>query len=144
MRAVLEGTDQENVSAQEPNPSIKRIEINHHLRRRGVEAKLVLADNNIREPNPDHHLIMLIAKAHLWLNKLTDSTAISISDLATQQKEDATDISRFLPLAFLAPTIVESILACTQPVDLTIEKLRRIPALPNSWNEQRELLGFAA
>jgi len=124
--------------------NIKRIEINHQLRKRGVEAKLVLADITCREPNPDRHLIMLIAKAHLWLIKLTDGTASSIGDLASQQQKDPTEISRFLPLAFLAPDIVEHILAGTQPVDLTIQKLRDTSALPNAWNEQREILGFAA
>lgn len=55
---------------------------------------------------------------------------------------DRIEISRFLPLALFAPDIVEAILAGTQPVDLTIKKLRRIPALPYAWDEQRSLLGF--
>lgn len=131
-----------HTEATEPN--IKRIEIDHQIRKRGVEAKLVFADAKAREPNPDHHLIMLIAKAHLWLTKLTDGTADSIGDLATQQNEGQSEISRFLPLAFLAPDIIKHFLAGTQPVDLTVQKLRDTSAVPNNWNEQRELLGFAA
>jgi len=130
--------------AETAEPNIKRIEIHHQLRKRGVEAKLVLTDVEAREPNPDHHLIMLIARAHLWLGKLTDGTATSIGDLATQQNEDQSEISRFLPLAFLAPDIIDSILAGTHPVDLTVQKLRDTSTLPNTWNEQREMLGFAA
>ena len=124
--------------------NIKRIEINHQLRKRGVEAKLVLANTKAQEPNPDHHLIMLIAKAHLWFTTLTDGTASSIGELAKQQQEDPVEISRFLPLAFLAPEIIEHILAGTQPVDLTIKSLRCAPTIPISWIEQQEALGLAA
>ena len=122
----------------------KAIELKHQLRRRGVEAKLVFAEPEAREPNPDHHLIKLVAKAHLWANKLSDGTASSIGDLASQQEEDPAEISRFLPLGFLAPDIVESILAGTHPVDLTVQRLRGISSLPIDWNEQRNLFGFTA
>jgi len=125
-------------------PKIKRIEIDHQLRKRGVEAKLVLSDPTNQQPNPDQHLTLLIAKAHLWFKLLTDGTASSIGGLAQQQNEDPTEISRFLPLAFLAPDIVEQFLAGTQPADLTVQRLREISSLPMDWNEQREFLGFAA
>jgi site-specific DNA recombinase len=47
-----------------------------------------------------------------------------------------------MPLAFLAPDIVEAILAGTQPVDLTAETLARRADLPRSWSEQKSLFGF--
>jgi site-specific DNA recombinase len=47
-----------------------------------------------------------------------------------------------MPLAFLAPDIVEAILAGTQPVDLTAETLTRRADLPLSWSEQKSLFGF--
>jgi len=52
------------------------------------------------------------------------------------------DVSRFLPLAFLAPDIVEAILAGRKPVELTSKKLKRLRNLPKSWEEQRQLLDF--
>ena len=51
-------------------------------------------------------------------------------------------VARLLPLAFLAPDIVTSVLAGTQPVHLTTEMLTRRANLPLDWNEQRALLGF--
>ncbi|MGI9353431.1 MAG: hypothetical protein ACR2O3_17870 [Rhizobiaceae bacterium] len=44
---------------QPPNgqSEIKTIELNHQIRKRGVEAKLVFANPEARVPNPDHHLI---------------------------------------------------------------------------------------
>ena len=51
-------------------------------------------------------------------------------------------VARLLPLAFLAPDIVTSVLAGTQPVHLTTEMLTRRANLPLDWEEQRALLGF--
>ncbi len=109
------------------------IEITHKIAKRGVEAKLVLQNAEARTRNPDPTLIDIIANAHLWHSKLTDGSASSIGDLAKELDHDPSEISRFLPLAFLAPDIIESILAGTQPVDLTQEKLRRLPSLPILW-----------
>ena len=47
-----------------------------------------------------------------------------------------------MPLAFLAPDIVATILTGTQPVELTTEVLLRRTDLPLAWAEQRALLGF--
>ena len=50
---------------------------------------------------------------------------------------------RDLQLAFLAPDIIDEIVAGNQPVELTANRLRLIGTLPLDWNRQRELLGFA-
>jgi hypothetical protein len=43
---------------------------------------------------------------------------------------------------FLAPDIVEAIVAGHQPAELTVTRLIRLEDLPLSWAEQRRLLGF--
>ena len=48
-----------------------------------------------------------------------------------------------IPLAFLAPDIVEAIIEGRQPVELTAARLKRMRHLPASWAEQRRFLGFA-
>ena len=53
---------------------------------------------------------------------------------------DSGDMSRILPLAFLAPDIKEAILCGTQPVNLTLDQLCR--SLPLAWFDQRRVLGF--
>ncbi len=63
--------------------------------------------------------------------------------LAKRHGVDQGDISRVIPLALLAPDIVEAILAGRQPVELTVSRLKRIGDLPVSWAGQRRLLGFA-
>ena len=65
-----------------------------------------------------------------------------MNDVAKANPFPASEVSRILPLAFLAPDIVGSILAGSQPVSLTAERLKRLTALPLDWADQRKLLGF--
>jgi site-specific DNA recombinase len=51
-------------------------------------------------------------------------------------------ISRVLPLAFLAPDIVQAIYEGRQPSDLKVKALSA--NLPIEWAEQRRALGFPA
>ncbi len=60
-----------------------------------------------------------------------------------EERFERTVRRRILPLAFLAPDIVKAILDGRQPVALTAESLRRLPALPTDWDAQRRLLGFS-
>jgi site-specific DNA recombinase len=112
------------------------------LRRRGVEAKLVMETARGRSSPPDLKLISLLANARRWIDDFAHGRAASIRDLARQNKRDASEVSRTLPLAFLAPDIVEAILEGRQPVDLTPHQLKRIQVLPRRWGVQRRRLGF--
>jgi len=127
-----------------PKPSLKNdlhLEVPFEIKRRGVEAKLVLAQG--ASSASDDVLIMLIAKAHRWMHQLAEGGDLSITALAESEAEDRNEISRILPLAFLAPDSVEAIRAGTQPVDLTAKRLKRIGHLPFAWPAQRDLLGFS-
>ncbi|MDP2620647.1 MAG: hypothetical protein Q8P46_10810 [Hyphomicrobiales bacterium] len=127
-----------------PKPSLKNdlhLEVPFEIKRRGVETKLVLAHG--KETKLDETLVMLIAKAHRWMHQLAEASDLSITALAEGNAEDRNEISRVLPLAFLAPDIVEAILAGTHPVDLTATRLERMSHLPFSWSAQRDLLGFS-
>ncbi len=122
-------------------PGSIKIEIPMKMRRRGVESKIILLANNAAAP--DEKLIKLIADTHHWINLLSSGKANSVRDIAKQVGVDENDVSRFLPLAFLAPHIVETILAGKQPPELTVGKLKRLKSLPVSWEEQYQRLGIA-
>jgi len=62
--------------------------------------------------------------------------------IATDSRTSASEVSRHLPFAFLAPRIIEAILAGQQPEDLTAHHLLRLGELPIAWQEQSELLGL--
>ncbi|MGI9511628.1 MAG: hypothetical protein ACR2OL_01890 [Anderseniella sp.] len=60
--------------------------------------------------------------------------------IAELEDTPASEISRILPFAFLAPDITKTILTGKQPIDLTTEQLKRIGKIPTCWNEQRQVL----
>ena len=122
--------------------AVSMIHLPLRLKRRGVEARLVVGGDAEPLSKPDTALIVLIAKAHRWCDQMTDGSTASITELAVRENEDRNEISRHLPLAFLAPDIIEKILKGIQPVDLTVEKLRRFGPLPYQWDEQLAVLGF--
>ena len=113
------------------------------LRRRGVEAKLVMRAAGELRASPDHKLITVFADAHRWIGDLAQGRAASLRDLARQYRRDVGEVSRTLPLAFLAPDIVELVLDGRQPFDLTPRMLKRIETLSSRWEEQRRRLGFS-
>jgi site-specific DNA recombinase len=82
----------------------------------------------------------VIAKAHLYLEALTDGSGAGHTEVADRLGIHDPDISRILPIAFLAPKITEAILTGRQPADLTIAKLTRMLDLPTSWKDQAALL----
>lgn len=117
------------------------IECRFSLRRRGTEAKLILANPDSQRRMPDQGLVALIVRAHHYLRQLTDGSGRGIADVAAANSVDRSDFSRVLRLAFLAPDIVDRILNGSQAVELTAAKLLRVVDLPHSWNEQRALFG---
>lgn len=108
---------------------------------RGVERKIVIS-GSAKEAVQDPLLVALIADCHQWMAKVAAGEATTVREIARQVEIDEGDVSRFLPLAFLAPDIVEAILNGRQPVSLTTEKLKRLRNLPKCWKEQCQLLGY--
>jgi site-specific DNA recombinase len=112
------------------------------LQRRGVEARLVLSHGCSKGKSPNANLTAVVAKAHRCLSLLTKGGLASMEEVAKVVSLPASEVSRILPLAFLAPDIVQAILSGKQPITLTAKRLKRLPALPQDWAEQRQLLGF--
>ncbi|MXN66513.1 resolvase [Stappia sp. GBMRC 2046] len=115
------------------------------LKRRGVEKRLVIQAPGINAPQQaDPALVKALARAHKWFDDLVTGRAASLAQIA--KAEGVTDryISHLLPLAFLAPDIVEAILAGTHPPDLTVDGLVKRIDMPLDWQEQREAVGIDA
>jgi len=111
------------------------------LARRGAELRVVLQGAAADARSPDAALIEAIVQARVWFMAWRDPKAsATISEIATRHGADASDVSRELQLAFLAPDLVEQILDGRQSTGLTTNRLRRIGDLPPLWDEQREAL----
>ncbi|MEQ9487964.1 MAG: recombinase family protein [Alphaproteobacteria bacterium] len=129
--------------AEQNTDQDRKIDIPIALKRRGVERKIVVQGLAGTSAKPDLKLCALIAKPILWLEQLTSGDTPSLSGIAEQENLSVGDVSRTLQLAFLAPDIIEAIVAGRQPIELTANKLKRLPALPTAWPAQRQQLGFS-
>ncbi len=100
----------------------------------------VPAHNTPMPPSRRDALLTAIAKARNWADELAHGRVGSFAVLARREGQVARHIRLLLPLAFLSPRIVSSLLDGTAPAGLTITALAR--ALPWSWAEQERRLGL--
>jgi len=109
--------------------------------RHGKQVRMVLGEIASKTRSPDPALVQLVADARRWFEDLRTGQIATIAEVAARERQQVSHVSRTLPLAFLAPDIVEMILDGRQPPALTSQRLksRRRP-LPMSWAEQRALL----
>lgn len=121
-------------------PEVVTISVPMTLRRRGAEAKLVL-EGQSPSRKPDDGLVEALAKAHVMLGMLTDGSARTIAEVANETGIHVADVSRILPLAFLAPKITDAILRGRQPIELTARALMR-DDLPHLWKDQLQQFGI--
>ena len=108
-----------------------------NIRGRGIEMKII-AGSTIPEPDPT--LRRMLAKAHDWIAAI--KSGVQIVELARKEGHSESYISSRTILAFLSPKIQAAILAGTQPVNLTTDRLMK-SKLPLNWREQERLLGFS-
>lgn len=109
------------------------------MRRRGVEMRMVIESPGV-PANIDQSLIKALAKANKWFGELSSGKVKSITGIAIREKVDKGYISHIINLAFLAPNIIEKIIAGKQPVYLTPERLIKKIEIPLNWSEQDQIL----
>ncbi|MGC4023809.1 MAG: hypothetical protein QM744_00845 [Mesorhizobium sp.] len=110
------------------------------FRRRGVEMRMVVTNAADQNREPDANLVRLVLKAQRYLAIPTYGQGKTIIEVAKSENAAPADVSRILPLAFLSPSITDSILTGTQPASLIAQHLSRFIDLPASWRQQSELL----
>jgi len=122
------------------NAVIINRDIPMQMKRRGAEMRLII--NGAGPARVDQALLRTIVRAHKWFNDLVSGRVNNFAEIASQEGIDKSYVSRVMNLAFLAPDIIESILAGRQPADLNVEKLTKRIDLPLDWAQQHQLLGF--
>jgi len=113
--------------------------------RRGHEIRLVipgpeteLTPSSSRDPK----LIALVAEAIELCDLVLAEPDKPLAAIATELGKCRKRMTRLLPIAWLAPDIVQAIVDGTQPSTLTHRRLMAID-LPSRWEDQRAALGLA-
>jgi site-specific DNA recombinase len=95
--------------------------IKMEMKRRGVEIRLVIEGEAARAQRPDPALLKAIARGHQWFKELASGRAASVREIAKREGVYYSYVKRLIPLALLAPEIVQSICDGSQPATLTAE-----------------------
>jgi hypothetical protein len=89
-------------------------------------------------PDTRDALLNAIVKARGWIDDITSGRVQSFADIAKKEKKVERHIRLLAPLAFVAPSLVQSIMDETAPANLTVTELAKSSA--PSWRQQHHLL----
>ena len=126
--------DAETVSG---DASTATLRLPFEVRRR--QGAVILQAQGAPEPQPaklDRALIRAVVLARSWAHELETGRAESIKALARREGLCNHYTARLLPLAYLAPNLVDQILAGEQPAAVSLGALTS-RALPLKWADQR-------
>jgi hypothetical protein len=112
------------------------------IRRRGFEMRLIIQGNCARAPSVDLALIKAITRGRQWADDLLAGRVASVAAIARREGVLPNYVRRLTRLAFLAPRIVEAIVAGHQPPELTAKALTEHRELPLLWSEQEHAVGI--
>jgi len=111
------------------------------LRRTGKGKRLIIGERNRAEINP--HLVRLLQEAFLTKDLLLADTDESMNVITARLGKSKGHMTLLLRLSYLAPSIVDDILAGRAPTDLGPHRLMRMSKdLPIDWAGQRRFLRF--
>ena len=113
------------------------------MQRCGKEMRMMI-DGQGAPVNIDLVLIKTIARAHVWSQELLKCRGLSMAKIASRYGLSDSYVKKIMPLAFLAPDIMDAIIAGKQPANINTQALIRGIDIPFDWQEQRRILGFKA
>jgi site-specific DNA recombinase len=107
------------------------------MKRTGHRIRLVQNDGrSIAPAPPDASMIRLLVKAQRWWAQLQRGE-ITIQELAAAEGVVKSYVTRVVRLAFLAPSIIDDVLAGRQAATLDAKRLAFTADLPSGWADQR-------
>jgi site-specific DNA recombinase len=108
------------------------------LKRVGMEMRFEVPANRLQKVRQSSALVSAVINARDWLDRILRGEAANQRDLAQQTGHDERYVSKILPLAFLAPEILEALLEGVQPSRWSMDTL--LNELNLRWCEQRQSL----
>ncbi|MEJ6009426.1 recombinase family protein [Novosphingobium aquae] len=138
LSALCDSLGIENPAA---NPEPVHLTVPVRLTKTGRAVRLIQRDGRaVTAGSPDPGLVELLRKGRAWWVQLQTGT-IDIATISREEQVNDSWVSRLVRLNFLAPALVEAILAGTQPATLTATSLRTAD-LPIAWNDQMAMFGI--
>jgi len=141
LRAYLLGTvcptaNDVHTTSTSSEEDLVTVRVESTVKRCGGETRLVIPGTSLpaEARQPALSLLIAVARGHVWVRLLEAGKLQNQRAVAAYAGLDERYISRILPCAFLAPTIVEAILEGRQPADLSLDRL--LKHLPLSWKQQ--------
>jgi hypothetical protein len=101
---------------------------------------MVIADDKDDRRLVNDSMVLAVARAIKWDGEIRAGD--SLNRIAKRENLSTTYVTCVMPLAFLAPDIVQAIYDGRQPPRLKVKQLSA--QLPLDWVEQRHVLGFPA
>jgi DNA invertase Pin-like site-specific DNA recombinase len=125
-----------------PSDHVVTLTASVQLTRVGREMKLLVDDSDDNR-SPDMGLLRVVTRAHDVQRRLAEDPALTVHDIAREDRVTSDYLYILLRLRWLAPDITTAIVNGRQPPQLNAKKLMRLTAqLTVDWAAQRELLGF--
>ena len=117
-------------------PTTMRVFIPLIIRKRNGRPKILPPADMMpaNEGGVDPHVLKAIAKAWSWRRKLETGAAGTVSDIAKAEGVTPPYVGRMLRLAYLAPTVLETLLIARIAPTVSVRDLALFADLP--WVEQ--------
>ena len=135
---ILTAAVAQHLSVQAPAKADTVITLTCPIRMTRTGHRLQLVQNDGRSVAavpPDASMIKLLVKAHRWWAQLQRGE-ITIRELAEAEGVVKSYVTRVVRLAFLAPSIVDDVLAGRQVATIDAKRLAFTADLPTSWEGQ--------
>ena len=111
------------------------------MKRRGVELRIVVDGHDGMPRKADPALLKAVARARRWFEEIASGRVRSSAEIARREALQKGYVARLMRLAFLSPSVVETVVEGRTPVELNLQMLMTTRvALPLAWREQEELL----
>jgi DNA invertase Pin-like site-specific DNA recombinase len=111
------------------------------LRRSGQGKRMIIGDPLQR--SPDASLVQVLQEAFSVRDKMLSDTAETLNEITSRITKSKGRLTALMRLTYLAPSIIEDILAGRQPPELSTKRLLRTSLdLPLDWSKQRKFLRF--
>ncbi|HEX7894884.1 MAG TPA: hypothetical protein VF447_11885, partial [Terriglobales bacterium] len=81
-----------------------------------------------------------VSLGRLWLSELVSGQVMDTEALAAREQRSKRSVHMLISLAFVAPDIIEALIAGRLPRGIGIT---RLTDLPPSWAKQRRILGIS-